>query len=275
MTPDLHAYLRRIGHEGEPRPRPTLDTLKWLIQRHMASIPFEAIDVLLGRPIRLDAAALDAKLVHGGRGGYCMEQNSLLLGILGSLGFEAQFHLARVWNGAAPEGPAPPPTHMALQVIIDGKPWLADVGFGGFLSNEPLRLDTEEPQQMLYGTYRVIRVDGGKRLEMLIDARWSALYLLMDGRWHRCDIEMANWYTSTHPDSPFRNTLVAALTLPERRYGLRGNQLTIRRPGGEVEKHALDADRIKRALAERLGLPVTQEWQPIIDRAAAEDGTTQ
>ena len=83
FAPDLAAYFERTGYAG-PR-EPTLDTLSGIVARHVESIPFENLDVLLGRDISLDPAAVEQKLVRQGRGGYCFEQNSLLLHVLGWL----------------------------------------------------------------------------------------------------------------------------------------------------------------------------------------------
>ena len=82
---DVDAWLRRIGHNG-PRD-PVLATLRAVIAAHTATIPFENIDVLLGRPPKLDLGSLQRKMIAGGRGGYCFEQNALLLGGLTALGF--------------------------------------------------------------------------------------------------------------------------------------------------------------------------------------------
>src|SRR4051812_18295608 len=98
---DIDAYLRRIGYEGGCAP--TLDTLRAVILRHTESIPFENLDPLLGRPVDLDAPALERKLVSEGRGGYCFEHNVLLRHVLEGLGFPVVGLSARVvWN--APEG---------------------------------------------------------------------------------------------------------------------------------------------------------------------------
>jgi uncharacterized protein (DUF934 family) len=56
---DLSAYLTRIGYAGPLRPTP--DVLTGLIERHMATIPFEAIDVMLGRGIDLSPEQVDGK----------------------------------------------------------------------------------------------------------------------------------------------------------------------------------------------------------------------
>ena len=79
-TPDLPAYFARIGLHGERQP--TLDLLRAIVHAHVSSIPFENLDVLLGRGISLDPTAVERKLVHDRRGGYCFEQNSLLLHVL-------------------------------------------------------------------------------------------------------------------------------------------------------------------------------------------------
>ncbi|MGZ5214282.1 MAG: arylamine N-acetyltransferase family protein, partial [Actinomycetota bacterium] len=94
---DLEAYLARIGHTGDLGP--TIDTLTALHREHVLSIPFENLDILLGRPIRLDLESLQAKLVQRRRGGYCFEQNSLFAAVLEHLGFDIVRLAARVRMG--------------------------------------------------------------------------------------------------------------------------------------------------------------------------------
>ena len=109
---DLDAYFARIGYAG-PR-APTLPVLAALHRLHPAAIPFEAIDVLLGRPISLAPADIFAKLVTGGRGGYCFEQNGLFRLALTALGFGVTPLIARSWYGRPLDQPRPR-THMALR----------------------------------------------------------------------------------------------------------------------------------------------------------------
>jgi len=71
---DLSAYLARIRYTGPLRPTP--DVLAKLIERHMATIPFEAIDVMLGRGINLSPERVDRKLLARRRGGYCFGTRS-------------------------------------------------------------------------------------------------------------------------------------------------------------------------------------------------------
>ena len=82
---DLQAYMARVGYSGPVAP--TESVLCALHRAQVFAIPFENLDIHLGRPIRLDAASLWAKLVNGQRGGYCYELNGLFLLVLRRLGF--------------------------------------------------------------------------------------------------------------------------------------------------------------------------------------------
>ena len=82
---DLPSYFRRIGYTG-PRTA-TLEVLNGIMAAHVQSIPFENLDVLLGRPISLAPEDIARKLIAERRGGYCFEHNTLLLHVLEALGF--------------------------------------------------------------------------------------------------------------------------------------------------------------------------------------------
>src|SRR5436190_24033061 len=107
-TIDLDGYFHRVGYAGSRMP--TLDTLRDLQLRHTEAIPFENLNPLLGWPVRLDAAALEQKMVRDGRGGYCYEHNLLFRHVLEALGFRAVGLAARIlWN--VPDGMVRPKTH--------------------------------------------------------------------------------------------------------------------------------------------------------------------
>ena len=132
---DLPAYLRRVEYAGEREASPSV--LEALHQAHATHIPFENLDIFLGRAIELDLASLQAKLVAGRRGGYCFEQNLLFSSVLQAFGFAVTQLAARVRRG---NGVLLPRTHMMLEVEAGGRQWLADVGFGsdGLLAPVPL-----------------------------------------------------------------------------------------------------------------------------------------
>ena len=162
---DLEAYLQRIGYDGGLDP--TVETLTALHRAHVLSIPFENLDILLGRPIRLDLASLQAKLVRGRRGGYCFEQNALFAAVLEHLGFDVTGLAARVTMG---EERTTPRTHMILAVDIAGTRWLADVGFGGDTLLDPISFESDEPVQQGAWAFRLAD-DGDVRVLFGLRAR--------------------------------------------------------------------------------------------------------
>jgi N-hydroxyarylamine O-acetyltransferase len=263
---DLDAYFARIGYDG-PR-EPTLDVLRRLHALHPAAIPFEAIDVLLGRGVDLSPAAVDAKLIAGRRGGYCFEQNGLFRRVLTALGFAVEGLIARVLWMRPADAPAPNLTHMALRVTLDGQVWLADVGFGGCVLTEPLRLVMDVTQATAHEPFRLRQVGRNILVEAELAGAWAPLYLAQPDPAEQADYETGNWWTSTHPSSLFRNQLLAAFTRPEARYTLMGSRLTVRPPEGAAVQRDLDAAGLEQALAETFGLPVEPAWRPLCERAA-------
>ncbi|SDL19624.1 N-hydroxyarylamine O-acetyltransferase [Modicisalibacter muralis] len=264
---NLDAYFARIGYYG-PR-TPTLETLRALHALHPASIPFEAIDVLLDRGIDIAPEAIDAKLIDAARGGYCYEHNGLFKRVLMALGFEVEGLAARVRWMAPPDAPPRPRTHMALRVVIDGEPWLVDVGFGSVVLTTPLRFDVTEPQATRYETFRLTPLASGLMLEAQLGDEWVPVYELSSEVQFDVDYELANWFTATHPSSHFRHDLIVALTTPRARYTLAHNRLSVRTPDGDLQRRLLSADEIERVLVETFGLRVEPDWRPIIERAVA------
>ena len=92
---DLEAYFRRIQWGGETSP--TFETLAGLLRAHMLRIQFENLDVLLGRPVRLDLDSLPDKLVRARRDGYCFEHATLFAAVLEKLDF-SRSATPRAWS---------------------------------------------------------------------------------------------------------------------------------------------------------------------------------
>jgi N-hydroxyarylamine O-acetyltransferase len=264
---NLSAYFARIGYTGPATP--TLDTLRAIHALHPAAIPFENIDVLLGRGISLDPDAVWAKLITARRGGYCYEQNGLLKRALTAMGYQVEGLIARVRWQAPPGAPDRPRSHMALRVILDGQHWLADVGFGGCVLTAPLRLETGVVQSTPHGNFRLTGENGEYLLEAELEGAWSPLYVLSPHAQNDVDYELSNWWTSTHPSSRFLQFLSAARTTPKARYALLNNRLTVRHVDGRVERHDLRPGELAEALDVVFKLPVEPAWKPLIDKAAA------
>jgi len=246
---DLEAYLGRIGYSGRLQPDPAV--LEAIHLAHATHIPFENLDVLLKRPIRLDLASLQAKLVTGGRGGYCFEQNLLFSAMLQRLGFSVRQLAARVIYRS---GRKLPRTHMLLLVDLEGATWLADVGFGieGLLL--PLPFGGGRETRQFAWTYRVTEADGEWVLQSLRNGSWTNLYSFSLEPYLAVDFEPANLYTATHPDSRFVRTLTVQLPTPEVRYMLRNRELILDRGGTITHRVLADDDELLAVLAETFGL---------------------
>lgn len=257
---DLSAYFARIGYSGPPDA--TLPTLRGIVAGHAMAIPFENIDVLLGRGARLDLGAVFDKLVHRGRGGYCFEHNTLLLHILQALGFEVAGLAARVlWN--RPEGDPTARTHMLLRVILPEGEFLADVGFGGLTLTCPLRLDIGPEQATLQELHRLVAADQEIELHARLDESWVPLYRFSLLPQLPTDYEMANWFTSTCPNTLFTANLMCARPEPDRRHALLNRNFTIRHRGGRVERRTI-------ADAAELHEVLTRNFRVNIPRADAD-----
>jgi N-hydroxyarylamine O-acetyltransferase len=266
---DLDAYFARIGYDG-PRD-PTLGVLKAICQKHPDAIPFENLDVLLGRGISIVPADIDAKLLSAGRGGYCFEQNGLLKRVLKALGFEVQSLMARVWWMKPPEAPTRARSHMILKVTIDGRDWLADAGFGGCVLTAPLDLFSDEVQATPNGAFRIEPAApemGGERLVLAdLSGKWAPLYQVALGPWDDVDYEPANFFTYTHPSSHFTWSMTVGRTTPTARYALKNNRLTHRdATGALVEQRDLSVDELEAVLRDVIGLPVEPDWRPVLEK---------
>ncbi len=261
---DLDAYFRRIGYEG-PR-QPTLDVLRAVHRLHPAAIPYDGIDVLLGKPIDLAPQALFDKLVTRRRGGYCFENNGLFKQVLVQLGFSVEAFLCRVLWFLAPGDPLPLRTHMTLKITIDGEAWLADVGFGGGAMIAPLRLDERAPQTTANGVYRIAPDGAELKLELQSRERWLPMILFAPVAQLDVDFLAPNWYTSTHPRSNFRNRLMACRTLPDVRHALLNNRFTVRQPNGDAVHTELDRAGLETTLHEVFAIEVTDDVRAAVDR---------
>jgi N-hydroxyarylamine O-acetyltransferase len=246
---DLDAYRERIGYAGPVRP--TADALEGLHLAHATRVPFENLDIHLGRPIRTDLDSVQAKLVRGRRGGYCFEQNTLFAAVLERAGFRLTRLAARVRLGATRVLPR---THMLLRVEVEGRPWLADVGFGTVGPLLPLPIEPERVARQFAWAYRLLRDGGLWTLQARQGDGWLDLYAFTEEPQEPVDVEVANYYVSTHPDSRFVQTLTAQASTTEARFMLRNREFTVERGAGGSSRTVVDDEGLLRVLAESFGL---------------------
>ena len=248
---DLSAYLARIGQP--PVSGADAATLARLHRAHLAAIPFENLDIQMGRPVELDAVSLQEALILRRRGGYCFQQNALFRLALSALGFTPHAREARVRFAATL--PVPPRTHMVLVVPIDGVEWLVDVGFGANGIAEPIPLDAGSTMQDGW-TYRMSREGRLHILQRRERDRWLDLYAFTDDDAAPIDYVIGNWYTSTHPESKFVRTLTAQRTIGNARHQLRNLSYSIARQGGEWQTRTITREELIPLLREVFGLDV-------------------
>ncbi|MFO0683243.1 MAG: arylamine N-acetyltransferase [Sandaracinus sp.] len=270
FQPDLEAYFMRIGYRG-PR-APTLAVLDALALAHVTAIPFENLDVLLGRGIELALDRVEHKLVHARRGGYCFEQNTYFLAVLAALGFEVRPVSARVRLNRPP-GVVPPRTHVAVHVVIDGVPRLADVGVGALSPTASLRLDVAHEQPTPHEPRRFVREgrwEGTLRdpsAKLVHQARlgesWVDVAELTLEEMPEIDREVGNWFTSTSPASRFRRQLMVARATEDGRVTIADDVLTRRGRDGVAHETKLAGEAaLRAALREHFGL-VLDERVPL------------
>jgi N-hydroxyarylamine O-acetyltransferase len=255
---DQDAWLGRIGYTGSRAP--TLATLRELVDAHSAAISYESIDVLLDRAPRLDLASLQRKMIVHRRGGYCFEQNMLFRGGLRSLGFDITSLQARVVRGLAIDAPRPM-LHMVLQVNLPEGPYLADVGFGNLAPTAPLQLAADIEQDTPHEVMRLIRMGDELTLQSRLGDRWEHIYRVVLLPRVDAEYEICNWFTASHPDSPYRSNLIAARPGPNRtRVTLFNARLSVRHATGEVERRMLgDKNEYRDVFAETFGLSLSDD----------------
>ncbi|MFD9727742.1 arylamine N-acetyltransferase [Streptomyces sp. NPDC059072] len=253
---DLDAYMARIGFGTESASgelRPDLGTLYAVHRAHTAAVTFENLDVLLGRPVELDVKAIEGKLVHARRGGYCYEQNSLLAAALERIGFEVSGRGAR--NRTRGDS-LTAVTHAVLVVTVEGEPWLCDAGFGyqGPCEPVPLGRPGVEVRQGEW-TYRVREEEAGVLvLGVLRGGAWRDLYAFSPQRYHPVDYVVLNHYSSTHPRSAFVSRVIAQRPGDAVRLALVGRELTRLHPDGQVEREVVGPDELIAVLDREFGL---------------------
>ncbi|HWI85581.1 MAG TPA: arylamine N-acetyltransferase [Sphingomonas sp.] len=222
MTFDLPAYLARVGLAGPPPP--TQEGLASLQRAHRLTIPFENLDVILGRGIAIDSASVFAKLVTARRGGYCFEQNRLFGDALDAVGFVSRPVLARVWLGGS--GVPPARTHVLSLVTIDGRDWIADAGFGGSYAPPMPLVDGETAAASDGSRFRLMRDpvhgwmlerDGhpGTADGRSVGSGWQPQYSFTLEPVFNNDLILSNHWTSTAPESRFRQVRIVSIVLPQ------------------------------------------------------------
>jgi N-hydroxyarylamine O-acetyltransferase len=250
---DVPAYLDRIAYSGSTAP--SAETVRALHRAHLFSVPFENLDIALGRKIVLDEDALLDKAVARRRGGFCYELNGAFAALLRALGFQVTLLSARVDRVGGGEGPEF--DHLALRVDIQSEDsWLADVGFGeSFL--EPLRLQAGIEQLDPAGRFRLAPIDERLRMESFSAEReWKPQYsFTLQSRRFEEFAGMCH-YHQTSPLTSFTQKSICTLATVEGRVTLSGMNLIVTRNGQREETLLGSEEERTGVLREQFGITV-------------------
>ena len=260
---NIDAYFDRIALPQQRRRalRPDLAGLRELTRLHPQAIAFENLNPLMRLPVPLDLVALEAKLVHGQRGGFCFEQNALFAAVLEQLGFSVRRLAARVvWGQDDTARAQNPRTHMVLLVDLGAQDYLCDVGFGGITPTAPLRVSDPAEQATPHEPFRVLERGETLLLQAGVGGQWRDVYLFDRQQQEPADYEMANHFVCSFPASHFRSTLIAARPFDGGRYALRNFVLTTYRTNGPAEERFVNnADELAGVLERTFGVVVPDQ----------------
>jgi arylamine N-acetyltransferase len=249
------AYLKRlrIDDPGEP----SVAALRALHRAHVERVPYEVLEIQLGRPSTVDPVESVARVLRG-RGGYCVQLNGAFATLLTALGYHVLWHEARVQASAAPLPPdTPSAPHLAPTVTVEGETWLVDVGLGDGL-HDPLPLHSGTYRQGPF-TYRLAAsrtVPDGWRFDH--DPRGSIVGMDVAMAPARRE-EFARWhhYLSTSPESRLVRAPAVMRRDPAGVDSLVGCMLRRVDASGRTERELATPDDWYGALTDLFGLRLT------------------
>jgi len=242
--------LERIGYRGRIRPSP--DVLRRLHRRHLLSIPFENLDIRLGRPIVLSENSFHDKIIKHRRGGFCYELNGSFAALLRNLGFNVSMLSARV---AEKDGAFSPDFHHMTLLVQLKEPWLADVGFGDSFT-EPKRLGIFGPQTDHGRDYRFIRKDRWILLSQRANRNgpWEPQFKFSLTSRKLKDFAPRCRWQQTSPRSRFKKSQICTRLTSNGRLTLTDTKFIVTRGGKKVERPLKNPEEFGALLRQHFGI---------------------
>jgi len=227
--------LKRIGYIGPTEH--SLSTLQTLQRVFLLKVPFENLDIHLGRQISLSPESIYEKIVSRRRGGFCYECNILFYNLLNELGFKTEYLSARMVKGSTVGQEF---DHMVILVNLEHN-YLVDVG-NGQSCREPLRIDGKNRAFSEGYTYRVGPYDKGYALYyQKPDTAWTPRFIFTLIPRDRTEFSGMCHYHQTSSESVFTQRRIVTIATKEGRITLTDMQLTITK-GGKIEESILTSE---------------------------------
>lgn len=253
----LDEYCNRIGIPFSGTP--TVNRLEELQRAQVYTIPFENLDIQLGRGIDLTPSYVDDKVIRKQRGGYCFELNGLFLRALTTVGFKGRPLLARVHLGDEPSGRC----HQLSLVTIAGRDWIVDVGFGAACPRMPIPLEINTTHDHDGTSFRLMNHELGYMLQKHQDDAWKNLYSFDLCPVVPRDIVVGNYFTSTSPSVHFTTSRMAVLCHPEGDTRLLNYRCTTSRRGQVQIEQLPNSDLYLEELRLRLGIQLDATYDQL------------
>ncbi len=261
----LQHYLDRIEYSGTVEP--SFTTLAALQEAHVCSVPFENLDVQLGRPLSIRIDEAYKKIVVNSRGGWCYEQNGLFGWALSEIGFDVSRIAASVMRDQ--KGKASEASHLCLLVNSPESKtkYLADVGFGGSMIRPIALIEARHDQP----PFKL-------GLERLDDHYWRFWESLGDGKFTfdfteepACESLLAKKSAFLQSDSSsiLVLNLVSQLRSCDQHRMLRGRVFSVAKPGEMISTTVDSPEALVSILANEFhleSLEVASLWPRIIAR---------
>ncbi|KAI3396636.1 hypothetical protein diail_11891 [Diaporthe ilicicola] len=222
-------YLRHISFPLSLSFPRNAQALTLLHRLQITTVPYENLSLHYNpRHINdIDPQALYQKFVgppSRGRGGYCFETAVFWLNILRGLGFTAYHSQAsiRLRDGPVPKGDFVGPRHVVTVVEFGSERWVTDVGFGGDGMTAPLPLLHSAGEGREYPTHKnlgsqEVRITRGPypgavsngegnavwfyEYRNRSEDEWNRYYAFGDREASSWDLECANYWVASHPES--------------------------------------------------------------------------
>ncbi|TYR81628.1 arylamine N-acetyltransferase [Priestia megaterium] len=239
---DVNQFLARIQVTKTDN---CLQLLKAIHRQHLLHIPFENLDIHLGRDLSMNPEKIFEKIVINQRGGLCFETNSLLYAVLKTLGYEVDYISASFWNEEK-QAWNDECTHLALHVRLNDQSYLVDVGIGGGFF-EPLLIQHRYVYIDSNGTYRVVNQDD-RWLVQERKEKWEDLFKFSLKRRELKDFEAACHYYEQHPESFFRQKKICSRSTESGKISLSSNTLKITTGSHKSETPILSDEEFNEAL---------------------------
>lgn len=261
---DVGAYLDRIGLQRQDRAG--LTSLAELQRAHLRTVPFENLDIALGRPIRLTEPDLFEKIVTRRRGGFCFELNGLFAALLRALGFGVTLVAAQFPR----DGGQIVPEFDHLALLVDDPsgdaPWLVDVGAGRGSPASPLRLvpalDQFDPITRAW--YRIDHEGAGLRLiRRQAHGAWQPDYWFTGQPRTLAEFSPGCHHHQTSPESPFTQGRICTLLTTEGRITLSERRLIETIGTTRIERDVADDDEVALVLWHRFGIDLALPDDPL------------